>query len=703
LGNSLTRIDSLDWFLSNRTMLWGLRNSFTGDTLIPPTFTSVEAYAQSLTLVTIKDTIASMFIDGKTMYGAQRMGLVNDTTGKFILTPRYISIEAQDLGPHGFSGCVRATLPGGLMALVRTDGSEAAMPCTWMENAKSGYARFCVGAKWTIDEPGEMVANVEQFVSIQGLNGFQSFGRAFVSRSFLEKYVNLSGGKWGYVDSTGRVVIPAQYDGARTPAAATGMVKLDKKWGLIDMTGAERIPCVYDGLSYLQTGSKTYVLAQSSNVRYGYIDRNGNIVIAADLKQSKMLGNGLIGFSRTGKWGVMNARGETVCSENYHEILPFSEGYAAVRRGSKWGYIDTLGAEVIAPTYAKAGPFSDGMARVLISSRWGYIDRSGAVAIEAKFLQAGSFSRGAAPVKTRDGFGLISKEGKWLQKPEWRSITPLDSMAPGLFVVRDDYHSGICRNDGKIIVPVRHEAYKYLGEGRISYRIGLRYGLADTTGKILTADIFDQLRPFSDKLAAASQNNLWGFIRPDGKFAIVPKYRFAGSFSDGRTYIIDGGTRFIDTTGKVVCTLESKSAVGSGFREGKCIIHLLNLRQEPEKMFFLTRHGLRLNKLEYKTATPFQDGAARVSPNGRNWGLVSFTGYYLVKPRFFQLDPFQNGLSRFQMRTTQGLFSIEGEPLLPVEYDWISYDDDAAMLRFERGNGLGYLFPDGRPCWPMTE
>jgi hypothetical protein len=107
--------------------------------------------------------------------------------------------------------------------------------------------------------------------------------------------------------------------------------------------------------------------------------------------------------------------------------------------------------------------------------------------------------------------------------------------------------------------------------------------------------------------------------------------------------------------------------------------------------------------MEYKEALLFQEGAARVRGNNPTWGLVSFTGYYLIKPRFYALGPFEYGLARFQMRYTLGAFSLDGKPVLPVSYDAVYYDDGLDKIRFEKGNALGYLFRDGLVCWPESE
>ncbi len=697
-------IDSLSWFMHPKTGLWGLRNTYTNDTLITAQFNSVEEGKDGYAIVGIHQAGTGIIIDGTTSITSDKLGLVQTSTGKIILKANYSCIHQEDLAFNGFKGFVRVTLQNGSMALVSTDGLERTMPFMFIDNLQNGYARICITGKWTIEDPGERVSNVFHFSVEQSINVFRTFGVASTSKDFMDKNICIAGGKWGYIDSTGHITIAATYDGAKQVTKETGIVKLEKKWGMIDMKGATRIPLQYDALYYMTTDTNTFVVAQMNGIRYGYIDKNGNIKIPADLKLSKVLGNGFIGFSRTGKWGVMNSQGVQICNEAYHEILPFSEGKAAVRLGNKWGFIDTLGAEIIPLTFEKAGQFKSGLAHVVKNHRWGFIDVGGNVVIETKYMQAGNFSGNAAPVRTRDGYGLMNKEGKWIVKPSIGNVSQLDTALNGFFVLRGADASSVWKSDGKIIIPAKYEFYKYLNEGIIACRNGNFWALADTNGKMITGLIFENIKPFSEHYAAAMKDTKWGFIRKNGKFIIQPNYKVVGKFIDHLAYVyFERNSYIIDTLGNIKVRFKKDAISYLGYSEGKYLIASLNQKREIDKMFYLTRHGSRLNRTEYKEALLFQDGTARVRVAGPSWGLISFTGFYLIKPRFFALGPFEYGLARFQMRYTLGAFTLQGSSVLPVGYDAIYYDEGLEKIRFEKGNAMGYLFRDGSVCWPETE
>jgi hypothetical protein len=48
--------------------------------------------------------------------------------------------------------------------------------------------------------------------------------------------------KWGYIDKSGKEIIPLRYDDGRIFMDGLAAVKLNNKWGFIDKTGKEVVP-----------------------------------------------------------------------------------------------------------------------------------------------------------------------------------------------------------------------------------------------------------------------------------------------------------------------------------------------------------------------------------------------------------------------------------------------------------------------------
>ena len=73
--------------------------------------------------------------------------------------------------------------------------------------------------------------------------------------------------KYGFIDKTGKEVIPIKYDNAWSFSEGLASVKLNNKYGFIDKTGKEVIPIKYDdawgfseGLAFVELNGKLFYI-----------------------------------------------------------------------------------------------------------------------------------------------------------------------------------------------------------------------------------------------------------------------------------------------------------------------------------------------------------------------------------------------------------------------------------------------------------
>ena len=152
--------------------------------------------------------------------------------------------------------------------------------------------------------------------------------------------------KDGYIDQTGRFVIPPQFDHASEFIGGFASVRLGPRSGYIDTTGKflegprpvrRNYP---EGLATLRSGDKV-----------GFIDRSGKFVIEA----------------------------------RFDAARSFAEGRAAVCLDGRWGFIDRTGTFVIEPQFERADDFKGGsLALVTQGTRASYIAPTGAVVFTAE-------------------------------------------------------------------------------------------------------------------------------------------------------------------------------------------------------------------------------------------------------------------------------------------------------------------------------
>jgi len=90
-------------------------------------------------------------------------------------------------------------------------------------------------------------------------------------------------GNFGFIDKTGKVVIPIEYQRAYSFSEGLAVVVLNNKWGVIDKAGIVVIPIKYLGLGSFSEGlamvHRNIVNTSGSITKWGFIDKTGKVVV----------------------------------------------------------------------------------------------------------------------------------------------------------------------------------------------------------------------------------------------------------------------------------------------------------------------------------------------------------------------------------------------------------------------------------------
>ena len=220
-------------------------------------------------------------------------------------------------------------------------------------------------------------------------------------------------GKIGFIDNTGKVITSFQYDSTLGFHEGLAAVTKNGKVGFIDTTGKEVVPCTYDDTKGFSQG----LAAVEKGGKWGFINKTGEEVISFQYDDATSFFQGLAGVKKNGKWGFINKTNEAVIDFQYDDVGTFANGLATVKQGGKYGYIGKTGELAIPCTFDAAGYFSDGLAAVMQGGKWGYIDTTGKVVVPCKYGNVEPFSEGFAAVY-RNAWGFIDKTGKEVVLPE---------------------------------------------------------------------------------------------------------------------------------------------------------------------------------------------------------------------------------------------------------------------------------------------
>lgn len=243
-----------------------------------------------------------------------------------------------------------------------------------------------------------VISNCEYYaVRIGGRYGFiDNRGKIVIQPSFARAYQHSSegrlvvgdGNRLGYIDCQGELVIPFQFDAVRNFSDGLAAVQMGSRWGYIDRSGqfviAPKFAIAFDfSAGVAKVGKETrssrlfsWTADAGKTLNYYFIDRSGNrIDPEAPERSSAKPALSLIHMN--GRFGYANADGEPVIEAKFEEAQEFSNGMAAVKVDGRWGYIDAAGVVVVKPAYDFAYPFHGELGAVSVKGATGYVNREG--------------------------------------------------------------------------------------------------------------------------------------------------------------------------------------------------------------------------------------------------------------------------------------------------------------------------------------
>lgn len=255
--------------------------------------------------------------------------------------------------------------------------------CAVIQNEKTGY----------MNKSGEVVIPY-QFEFARNFSG----GLAAITL--------VKNGKFGYIDAHGRTIIAPQYYTAGSFVEGSAIVGIEKDvgpWHLIDSQGKvlADFPAqpTSNGLSPTQIHNQRIRIFR--NGLYGFADGSGNIVIPIVYSDCHhTFSNGLVGVTRIGKktegsfqkqggWYFIDESGRTVIDGDYQEVSRFAEELCWVKANGKWGLIDLAGEWRLSPLFSDMpGPYRNGLSRLNMDIDYGgvmperfyaYLDTQGQV------------------------------------------------------------------------------------------------------------------------------------------------------------------------------------------------------------------------------------------------------------------------------------------------------------------------------------
>lgn len=414
------------------------------------------------------------------IYDNNRWGLI-DPSGKVVLEPRFEKVAKYP--PWNFAQLPQqaaAALEISVGAPVR----DSVIPVRF--DGKSGFATR-VGEVLALGKYDETDSEFHE-------------GRVFVK----------SGGRYGFADERGELVVPAQFDEAYPFRSGSAVVRVGKKWGIIDRAGKSVVSPTWDDVDSPSAFYSDWIKVRVGN-RSGIVDRTGKEILPVRFERIANPSPPLVSVVDSGRVVYVRPGGEVAfelkCPKGFFRApkgmgFPFiGRNFALVSCGdmTKYGLIDTQGKFLLDPTWDSIGPFSDGRSLVSKGGRVGMIDEEGRIVLElGKFKLCG-----------------ISEGRVCFVDPKTLKVGFLD-------------------RDGQVVVPASFDWVLRFEEGLCVART-------------------DEKRPFGH-----------GYIDPKGSWVIAPSYWRANSFKGPLAVVEQPVAKdtlelsYIDKSGKTVYKMRFK-------------------------------------------------------------------------------------------------------------------------------------------------
>lgn len=324
-------------------------------------------------------------------------------------------------------------------------------------------------------------------------------------------------------------------------------VTVKGKVGFIDTGGRLVIPAKYRDAGRFSEGLAPF---EAENGKWGFIDRRGVVTIPARFDWALRFREGLALVQAGGLWGFTDRKGTLVIQPRFAEAESFTEGVAVV------GWYD---------------PNIEWMAASPRKGRWvrRFIDKTGGWAIDSPYdgIERG-FDGGMAIVSRSLGYsqsyqGMISesvvidRSGNELWKLDSASIYSFSDDA--IIVETERPSKGWSKYNfkdrtGKLLCRTAFENPSDFSEGLSAVRVKDKYGFINKKCEFVIEPRFSHAIGFSEGLAWVNDSDgRSGFIDRSGSFVIETPFQSVGSFSNGFALVLDGAKAgYIDKTGKVI-------------------------------------------------------------------------------------------------------------------------------------------------------
>lgn len=293
------------------------------------------------------------------------------------------------------------------------------------------------------------------------------------------------------------------------------------KWGYINSSGEVVIDAIYDEASYILNES---TLVEKDN-REIFIDSEGNNILEIPQEYKvnslffKDLSNGVFAVENSeGKYALMNNVGDIITDFIFDSIYSFHDGFASCKINNKCGLIDASGKIVIPAEYDSLGVYNDGIVSVKLNNKWGYINLKNEIIIPIDFKYAYDFNNEIGIVSdfyNEDYYYAFDKDGNKLFEFDCK---PISNFQEELCKVKIK-NEGFVNKSGELVIDTKYiQAYDFSDGLSAVCNLDFKWGFVDYEGNYVIEPKYSKvINSFYNGIALVEYNNERIYINKDGE------------------------------------------------------------------------------------------------------------------------------------------------------------------------------------------
>lgn len=219
------------------------------------------------------------------------------------------------------------------------------------------------------------------------------------------------------------------------------------------------------------------------------------------------------------------------------------------------------------------------------------------------------------------------------------------------------------------------------------FKRGKYFGWMNQKGIEIYFPDYENLSLFSEGLALAQKNGLYGYIDKLNNVVIPFQFDQASDFINGRAIVEKGGkSGVINRAGKYILPLEFNE-IGQ-YSEG------LIYGAKDSLYGFYNLMGKQVIESRFSDVFPFENSKSKVILNG-NEAFIDSTGSFVIDPQHKEVFYFNDTMLIFRDSILYGIKTISNKVILKPTYEYISPLINGRAI-FIQNNKLGYVDESGK-------